>query len=544
LVRLQRQILRTIRAEVRRVLGPQSPSIRRYYDAYKREFRGSFKHASMHDLVKSCLRSDIVFMGDYHTFSPSQKSAFKLLRELAEWEPRPQLALGLEMVPSEYQDALDQYLIGAMSDAEFLKSVSFGTTWGFRWENYKPLLELAKLYSIPLIALNSNQKDLAARDAHAARILAEFTCVHPKHKIFVLFGDLHLARGHLPKQLRLALKEKKIKRKVLLVYQNSESLYWRLTRTKQAHSTDVLSLGRGRYCIMNAAPWVKLQSYLEWAERIDSGDLDEADEPNLHEIAHDRLKQLAAALNLTSKIPPDFDFTIQTANDLAFLEESLALKSVSRSELKALKYRILGNRTAIVPQASLIYVPSVNVNSVSEGVMALLHAAMAGVKSVFHDPDEHFYAVVVTSCISYFGSKILNHRRKCDLEDDFKIILEKRLGTKALAEEKLQKKIARLVIAHIKGQREYLKTGKYRAPAIPKQLGRVPLFLETARCLGALLGEKLYASYVDGLYSSEKLASLLHSDLEPKNNAKFLYLGLVRDLASAPLNYTSKQDVL
>jgi hypothetical protein len=533
----------TIRADVRRALGPQTPLLRRYYEAYKREFRVVARHSSKEELLKQCVRSDIVLLGDYHTFAQSQKAALRLLRELANWESP--LALGLEMVPTTRQAELDEFMAGKLGEKEFLERIDYDANWGFPWENFKPILAFAREHQIPVIALNFESQRLEARDAHAARAIAAWAWANPKRKLFVLYGDLHLARGHIPKLLRQELRERALKKRVLTIFQNSESLYWRLAENRMAHAVDVLALGRGRYCIMNAAPWVKLQSFLEWVDKsslLNAGEWEsEGAGPNLHEIAHERLRALAEALNL--RLPPSLDFTVQTVNDLSFLTNSAALAGISRNELKAVKYHVLGNRGIFIPGANMMYLASTSVNSLCEGVSSLAHAVLSGTRTIFHDPREHFFTAALHAALAYFGSKVLNHKRKCDLEDDFRLLLERPASRGMLPAERLQRRAAKLVLRHCKAQRDYLRSRRYRAPIVAGGPGRVPVFLETARCIGFILGEKLYASFVEGRYPMVKIERLFMTKLSSPSSSRTQYLKLVTELERAPLGHTSKLDL-
>ena len=66
-------------------------------------------------------------------------------------------------------------------------------------------------------------RKIGARDRHAAAKIAEIRERHPNAVIFVLFGESHLAPGHLPR----ALREQMPDAKVLTVLQNIDALYWR-----------------------------------------------------------------------------------------------------------------------------------------------------------------------------------------------------------------------------------------------------------------------------------------------------------------------------
>lgn len=546
IARLQRRIHQSIRAEVRKVLGPQSREIRRYYDAYKREFHGPSRTSSKDELLAACRKADIILIGDYHTFAQSQRAALRLLRDLV--REYPDLGLGMELVRSKQQHSLSRFVAGAISESDFLSEISYGSTWGFPWENYKPLFLFAQEHGLETLGLNIDSPELEARDSHAAELIASWTNAHPGKKLLVLYGDLHLARGHLPKQLSNQLKRYGIKRRVLTIFQNSETLFWRVAQqSRSAHSVDVLALSRNRFCVMNASPWVKLQSYLEWAEAngplaIDDSD-EQADGPNLHEVAHERLKHLIDALQLPT--PKGIDFTIQSVDDLSFLTRgSSALGELTRLELKTVKYRILGNRCVLVPKANIIYLPSSSVNSVSEGVSMFAHHVLSGDQSLYPDPDADFFGATVHAMLAYFGSKVLNHKRKCDLEEDFRRLLATRMGRGALPQERLQRKVARHIVKICGMQRSFKRTKRYRAPQFEPGPNRIQLFLETTRCAGAILGEKLYASFLDGKLPQSRVHELYRCSLSDTAAARKVYLELVTELAGAPVGHSSKSELL
>lgn len=539
-IRLQRQILQAIRADVRKAMGPQSREIRRYYESYKREFRGRIKHSSKKELLEAASSAQIILLGDYHTFGQSQKAALRLARELVAL--RPKLVLALELVPTRHQPAIDDYLSGKLSEEAFLERIEYRRNWGFSFDHFRPLFEFARAHGLAVQGLNAENDRLETRDAHAGAVLARLAADHPSHRVLAIYGDLHLAKSHIPRFLKAELKRQRLKARVLTIFQNSETIYWKLAQAKLAHTVDVIALGGDRFCIMNAAPWVKLQSYLDWVEQgEDIGPDDDGAGPDLHELAHERLRGLVQAWGV--KLPESIDFTVQTVDDLESLSSAPSLEALSRAELRAVKYHVLGNRSIFVPSANLIYLPAMGINQLNEGVAMLAHSVLSASQAVHHEPRAHFFAAVVHAAISYFGSKVLNHRRKCDLENDLSALLERRLGRGALPGEKLQRRSAKLALLHCRAQREYLRAKRYQAPLSARGPGQIPVFLEATRKIGSILGEKLYASFIDGSYPAASLERLLRAELSTPRAARLVYLKLVADMDRAPLAHSSKLDL-
>jgi uncharacterized iron-regulated protein len=67
---------------------------------------------------------------------------------------RPQMAIGLEMLPRRVQPVLDRWVAGELSEAEFLKQSDWANVWGYDSGLYLPILHFARLHRVPLIALN------------------------------------------------------------------------------------------------------------------------------------------------------------------------------------------------------------------------------------------------------------------------------------------------------------------------------------------------------------------------------------------------------
>ena len=67
---------------------------------------------------------------------------------------RPSLAIGFEMLPRSAQPALDQWVAGELSEAEFLEASGWYSVWGFNPDLYWPLFHYARLHQVPAIAMN------------------------------------------------------------------------------------------------------------------------------------------------------------------------------------------------------------------------------------------------------------------------------------------------------------------------------------------------------------------------------------------------------
>jgi uncharacterized iron-regulated protein len=79
---------------------------------------------------------------------------------------RADLVIGVEMLPRRAQRALDRWVAGETSEAEFLAESDWRRVWGFDFALYRPIFELARLNRLRMVALNVDRalvRDVRAR---------------------------------------------------------------------------------------------------------------------------------------------------------------------------------------------------------------------------------------------------------------------------------------------------------------------------------------------------------------------------------------------
>lgn len=95
--------------------------------------------------------SDVVLVGEQHDLAAHHLAQLDVLREFHSLKPG--LSIGLEMVDRTQQASLDEYLSGAMSEADF--AAFWKKAWGYDFAIYRPLLAYAKDHHIPVKGLNA-----------------------------------------------------------------------------------------------------------------------------------------------------------------------------------------------------------------------------------------------------------------------------------------------------------------------------------------------------------------------------------------------------
>lgn len=142
--------------------------------------------------------------------------------------------------------------------------MSWKKNWSFPWENYKPLFKWAQQNKVKIYAINSDdpKAGLRQRDKFSALKVKEIVKANPKKKVFVQYGDLHLATAHLPKEISKVLP----KADKCVIFQSPETLYFKIMEKQKELSTDVVRLSQDLWALNGLPPWVKWQDYLLYLE--------------------------------------------------------------------------------------------------------------------------------------------------------------------------------------------------------------------------------------------------------------------------------------
>jgi uncharacterized iron-regulated protein len=117
--------------------------------AYK-VFTSEGKKADYGDMIKACLKADIVFFGELHDDPIAHWLELEVTRSLFE-EKGKDLVLGAEMFESDNQLLIDEYLKGVYDASKFEAEVKL---WKNYKTDYKPLVEVARTNNLRFIATN------------------------------------------------------------------------------------------------------------------------------------------------------------------------------------------------------------------------------------------------------------------------------------------------------------------------------------------------------------------------------------------------------
>ncbi|MDI5892348.1 ChaN family lipoprotein [Halomonas rhizosphaerae] len=103
-------------------------------------------------LMAELAGTDVVLLGEQHDRLDHHRWQLHTLAALH--AHRPEMVIGLEMLPREAQPALDAWVAGELDEAAFLEQSDWRRAWGFDPDLYLPILHFARMQRIPLLALN------------------------------------------------------------------------------------------------------------------------------------------------------------------------------------------------------------------------------------------------------------------------------------------------------------------------------------------------------------------------------------------------------
>jgi hypothetical protein len=545
LLALQKKIHRSLQQQATRLLGETPEAIRRYEREYREDFKRIPKRphlAEKDELITEIRRCDVTLIGDYHTFSQAQRTALRILREAV--QPGETWYLGLEMIPTHRQEALDRFQLGQLSEKHFLEEIEFEEEWGFPWRHYSPIIHWAIRNRVKLIALNRpaelkrsipNETDadetaadrdhdeLHERDRWAAGVITDIFVAarqaqikrprhHPRHhpRMLVLYGELHIGRKHLPQALKeVSSSALKHPLKTLILHQNQEALYWRLASQGRELEAHVVRLRERNYCVLSSPPWAKWQSVINWAEGTLPSRADPADTSNEDQDDHDELDPISLMIQYAGIVSEFFNLPQASFDGLdvytignADFADNLERSKLSPLERRLIRYHVLHNHRIYLPGPSLAYLAAPSENGAAEiASIHLFHLAASNMQREGTSPERKrekiastFYQWILDHSFGFLGSLILNPRRKCDLVDDHdQRVRELKKGAESSYPHELQaRELTHLILSSPGGTDfqealdEFLKDAKL-----------LPALYFAARYVGFALAKHVHRSLLD-----------------------------------------------
>lgn len=523
LLKLHQQIFRQNKRVIRESVIHEERDFKSYERRYLKSVRDYKSLATPEEMLDAAFNSHIVYVGDYHTLKQSQRSLLRILRALK----TSKLILGMEVIQARHQHGLESYMAGSITDKTFLQKIGFRKHWFFDlWENFKPLFDYAKENRIPVFGLEADPSEgtsLRLRDQKMAATIVDLHLKYPDHLIFVFVGDLHLAPQHLPKEVLKGCRKKKIFPKTLVLYQNSEVLYWKLAQ-KELEQTPVVKISKQAYCLMNTPPILCQQSYLNWLEH-EEGSLDFAD---VKQTFLEYMDRMATFLGLELG-PEKEEVEIFTCGDLSFLKRLRESGDFSPREIREIKRQILRSESYTIPKRKLVYLANVSVNHAAEEASHTIRHLCAG--DEFPRPmQDAFYANILHEALGFFGSKLINPHRKCLRPSDSKRLIRYLEASHSIKDRLLEYTIASLLLQHEAKVGEGIPFHTNTIAALS-----VDFFIGLTHAIGYYLGEKIFYGLLEEQISKAEVSNLFKDPFYEDGEAVRRYFELESQLRPVKL---------
>src|SRR5580700_842418 len=410
----------------REIRAQDSHGRRKYLREFNQAFRNYDSLLDSQQMRNALHSADVVLVGDYHALPTAQRYAASLIEQRALAGDRP-VILGVETIFARDQHILDEWWRREIDENELRQRIRFDLDWGYDWAPFHELLVTARDHAEAVYGLDCMPREdlrkIGARDRHAAAKIAEIRERHPNAVVFVLFGESHLAPGHLPAALRQQLPG----RKILTVLQNIDALYWRAAG-ERADKVEGVRVNDDVLCVFNATPLEKYESYrlfLDQWSRCDNA-------PDFAPTLYNLVEALARFLEINRYSPsngtqPKFlvDLLPEVYADPsdAMLRRLLSRNGVAEAQHEALMARVADRGSAYLPQVNAFYIREFRMIHAAEDAARFLHHACQGLPQRLNGRSgegsgangngsrrtaiDEFYTRVIEHAVADFGSRVL-----------------------------------------------------------------------------------------------------------------------------------------
>jgi uncharacterized iron-regulated protein len=107
---------------------------------------------SFEDLIKDLDSYRITYVGEKHTNIAHHKIQLQIIQ--AVYRNNSNMTVGMEMFDHTYQDVLDQWSKGELTQKDFLRKSHWYANWRYDFSLYRDILEFIKEHNIRLLGLN------------------------------------------------------------------------------------------------------------------------------------------------------------------------------------------------------------------------------------------------------------------------------------------------------------------------------------------------------------------------------------------------------
>jgi len=428
IIKLRKKIFKNLKAKALAHERALSKQIITYQKDQTRYSKREFQESNIDELMGAVSKTDIIYLGDFHTFDQNIRNVLRVLKLLI--NKNNKCIIGLEMVDASYQFYIDTYMQGHITELEFLECIDYHDSWRFPWIHYKLIFELAKKHNMKVIGLNTDNT-LIKRDDFAADMICKTKKNYTDSQILVVYGELHITPNKIPSTVSKA--NEKIKQ--VIIHQNLDEVYWKQIENNSDHK--IIKFTDQEYCINSAPPWIKYESMIYWYENLcDDPDFDihdyiiENGKKFFSDDTRDNFLQycteMGEAINIKLDMDKLEDFNLHDHTNLDYVEEKISgLKS--KSLINFYQHLVATGQSFRLPMEHTYYCSSYSMNRIAYLSGAhiyhyYLELADISPYKVYSSTDQNkkFILLTMETMFSYFFSKVINPHRKCEMYLDLR----------------------------------------------------------------------------------------------------------------------------
>jgi uncharacterized iron-regulated protein len=105
------------------------------------------------DMIREMAASRFIYVGETHDSFFMHQIQAKIISAL--YEQDRNLSIGLEMFPVTWQEILNRWSLGILSECEFIKTAQWYVNWNYNFGFYQKIFQFVKEKSLPLYGLNA-----------------------------------------------------------------------------------------------------------------------------------------------------------------------------------------------------------------------------------------------------------------------------------------------------------------------------------------------------------------------------------------------------
>ena len=122
-------------------------------------------------VVSKVSSARVVYVGETHDSYADHLTQLEIIRLLH--SKNPNIAIGMEQFQQPFQDVLDRFINGELSEHELIRKSEWMERWRYDYRLYRPILTYARKKHIPVIALNVAQEIVAKVSEKGFDVLSE-----------------------------------------------------------------------------------------------------------------------------------------------------------------------------------------------------------------------------------------------------------------------------------------------------------------------------------------------------------------------------------